>query len=73
MTTQSARSKIIQKIATTEHKLDRLDFKKLHFVETMDQVLAIAFEQPLPQQPAVETAQPIASLTPPTEGTAAHQ
>jgi ATP-dependent Lon protease len=46
---------------------------KMHFVETMDQVLAIALEQPLPQQPAVETAQPIAPLTPPSEGTAAHQ
>jgi glutamine synthetase len=34
MTTPSGRSKIIQRIATTEHKLDRLDFKKLHFVET---------------------------------------
>src|SRR3954451_22417896 len=34
MATQSARSKIIHNIATTEHKLDRLDFKKLHFVET---------------------------------------
>src|SRR5689334_15296855 len=30
----SGRSKIIQNIATTEHKLDRLDFKKMHFVET---------------------------------------
>ena len=34
MTTPSGRSKIIQKIATTEHKLDRLDFKKTHFVDT---------------------------------------
>src|SRR5215211_6025857 len=34
MGTSSGRAEIIQKIATTEHKLDRLDFKKLHFVET---------------------------------------
>jgi glutamine synthetase len=34
MGTASGRSKIIHNIATTEHKLDRLDFKKLHFVET---------------------------------------
>src|SRR5262249_10276034 len=34
MGTSSGRSKIIHSIATTEHKLDRLDFKKLHFVET---------------------------------------
>src|SRR3954465_13381671 len=34
MATPSGRSKIIHNIATTEHKLDRLDFKKLHFVDT---------------------------------------
>src|SRR3954466_14699156 len=34
MTTAKGRAEIIQRIATTEHKLDRLDFKKLHFVET---------------------------------------
>ena len=46
---------------------------KLHFVETMDQVLALALEQPLPQIPEA-TAQPIAGIAPqPTEGPAAHQ
>src|SRR5205814_9486302 len=46
---------------------------KLHFVETMDQVLALALEQPLPQMPEA-TAQPIAGIAPqPTEGPAAHQ
>lgn len=38
---------------------------KLHFVENMDQVLAIALEAPLPQMaPEAETMAPIA--TPPT-------
>jgi ATP-dependent Lon protease len=46
---------------------------KLRFVETMDQVLAVALEQPLPQS-GEETAQPIAAITPPpTESPAAHQ
>jgi ATP-dependent Lon protease len=46
---------------------------KLHFVETMDQVLAVALEQPLPQM-TEETAQPIATIAPPpAEGPAAHQ
>jgi ATP-dependent Lon protease len=46
---------------------------KLHFVETMDQVLAIALESPLPDQtiPA-EATQPI-PLTNPPEGPAARQ
>jgi hypothetical protein len=39
----------------------------------MDQVLAIALEQPLPDQTQVESAQPIAPLTPPTEGSTARQ
>src|SRR5262245_3210243 len=34
MGTPSAHAEIIQQIATTKHKLNRLDFKKLHFVET---------------------------------------
>jgi glutamine synthetase len=34
MAKPSGRSEIIQKIATTEHKLDRLDFKGLHFKDT---------------------------------------
>jgi len=45
---------------------------KLHFVETMDQVLAIALEGPLPQI-AEETVQAIAPITPSVEGPAAHQ
>src|SRR5712671_5336468 len=40
---------------------------KLHFVETMDQVLAIALEQPLPEIPEA-TAQPIAAIAPPQPG-----
>jgi ATP-dependent Lon protease len=47
---------------------------KLHFVETMDQVLANALEQPLPEvteEPAPSIA-PIAS-TPVVEGPSAHQ
>jgi ATP-dependent Lon protease len=36
---------------------------KLHFVETMDQVLEIALESPLPSFNEVEATQPIAPLT----------
>src|SRR6201988_2578176 len=49
---------------------------KLHFVDTMDQVLAIALESPLPQPLDAEVAQPIAPppLTATTpESPAAHQ
>src|SRR5256885_15249848 len=45
---------------------------KLHFVDTMDQVLQIALESPLPTLDEVVT-QPIAPLTQPGEGPAAHQ
>jgi ATP-dependent Lon protease len=46
---------------------------KLHFVDTMDQVLAVALEKPLPQT-AEEAAEPIAPIAPPSvEGPAAHQ
>jgi len=46
---------------------------KLHFVDTMDQVLAVALEQPLPQS-TEEAPQPIAPITPPAaEGSTAHQ
>src|SRR5437868_5892910 len=46
---------------------------KLNFVETMDQVLAVALEQPLPQI-SEATVQPIAAITPqPSESPAAHQ
>src|SRR5260221_6410025 len=46
---------------------------KLHFVDTMDQVLAVALEQPLPDMSTAvpETAQPIATLPTPTEGSTA--
>src|SRR2546425_2884467 len=40
---------------------------KLHFVETMDHVLALALEQPLPEIPEA-TAQPIAAIAPPQPG-----
>jgi ATP-dependent Lon protease len=47
---------------------------KLHFVDTMDQVLAVALERPLPEVVApVESAQPITPLPPTTEGPTAHQ
>jgi ATP-dependent Lon protease len=44
---------------------------KLHFVETMDQVLGIALEQPLPH--IDETVEPIATIPPSQEPPAAHQ
>ena len=40
---------------------------KLHFVETMDHVLALALEQPLPEIPEA-AAQPIAAIAPPQPG-----
>ena len=50
---------------------------KLHFVDTMDQVLAVALEHPLPEMPlppvGVESTQPITPLPPPTEAPATHQ
>jgi ATP-dependent Lon protease len=49
---------------------------KLHFVDTMDQVLAVALERPLPEptQPVgAEAAQPIAPMPQPAEGPTAHQ
>ena len=50
-----------------------IDCRK-HFVETMDQVLAIALESPLPTLSEVETTQPIAPLTSGTgDSPAAHQ
>jgi len=45
---------------------------RLHFVDTMDQVLAVALEKPLTAL-AEETAQPIAPIAQPGEGPAAHQ
>jgi ATP-dependent Lon protease len=45
---------------------------KLHFVETMDQVLAIALERPLPEM-TEEAAQPITPLPPTAQGPTAHQ
>jgi len=46
---------------------------KMHFVETMDQVLAVALERPLPEI-SEETAQPIAPIVPPpAESPSAHQ
>ena len=45
---------------------------KLHLVETMDQVLTIALESPLPVI-ADEESQAITPLPPPSEGTTAHQ
>ncbi|HEU5334562.1 MAG TPA: S16 family serine protease, partial [Terriglobales bacterium] len=46
---------------------------KLHFVDTMDQVLAMALERPLPEV-GVSTTQPMAPLTAPaSEQPSAHQ
>jgi ATP-dependent Lon protease len=45
---------------------------KLHFVDTMDQVLAVALEKPLPAV-GEGAAQAIAPITQPGEGPAAHQ
>ncbi|HTZ84147.1 MAG TPA: endopeptidase La [Candidatus Acidoferrales bacterium] len=45
---------------------------KLHFVDTMDQVLQIALESPLPKVED-QVAQPIAGLTPTAEAPTAHQ
>src|SRR5947199_332938 len=44
---------------------------KLHFVDTVDQVLAIALEQPLPY--IDEAVEPIATIPPSAEPPAAHQ
>jgi ATP-dependent Lon protease len=48
---------------------------KLHFVDTMDQVLSVALEGPLPEIGGVEaeSAQVIAPLAPPPEAPIAHQ
>jgi ATP-dependent Lon protease len=43
---------------------------KLHFVDSMDEVLQIAFEQPLPEVPA---AAPIPAINPQNEGAEARQ
>jgi len=46
---------------------------KMHFVETMDQVLSVALERPLPEI-SEEAAQPIAPIgPPPADSPAAHQ
>jgi ATP-dependent Lon protease len=45
---------------------------KLHFVDTMDQVLTIALERPLPEVPPVE-AETIAPIANPGDAPAAHQ
>jgi ATP-dependent Lon protease len=46
---------------------------KLHFVDTMDQVLSVALEQPLPEIGPVEAAQVIAPPPSPPEAPIAHQ
>jgi hypothetical protein len=47
---------------------------KLHFVDTMDQVLQIALESPLPSISEDVSSQPIAPLTSSTgDSPAAHQ
>jgi ATP-dependent Lon protease len=43
---------------------------KLHFVDSMDEVLQIALEQPLPSIPE---SSPIPAITPQPEGTEARQ
>jgi ATP-dependent Lon protease len=44
---------------------------KLHFVKTMDDVLAVALESPLPDVPDETTA--LAALPPTPDAPAAHQ
>jgi ATP-dependent Lon protease len=47
---------------------------KMHFVDTMDQVLAVALERPLPEPVGADGAETIAPpLAPPAEGPTAHQ
>ena len=46
---------------------------KLHFVDTMDQVLTVALEQPLPDMGIPGEASQTIPLSPPTEGPSAHQ
>jgi hypothetical protein len=46
---------------------------KLHFVDTMDQVLAIALEQPLPNVDLPAEASQSIPLNSPSEGPSAHQ
>ena len=49
---------------------------KMHFVDTMDQVLSVALERPLPEPMAEENegGRTIAPpITPPAEGSTAHQ
>ena len=47
---------------------------KMHFVDTMDQVLAVALERPLPEPAEADGAETIAPpLAPPAEGPTAHQ
>jgi ATP-dependent Lon protease len=46
---------------------------KMHFVDTMDQVLQIALESPLPSLSEDVTEQPIAPLSSGTESPATHQ
>jgi ATP-dependent Lon protease len=46
---------------------------KLHFVETMDQVLTLALEQPLPDTDLPAEASQTIPLSPPAEGPSAHQ
>jgi ATP-dependent Lon protease len=46
---------------------------KLHFVESMDQVLTLAFEQPLPEAGIPAEAAQTIPLNTPAEGPSAHQ
>jgi ATP-dependent Lon protease len=47
---------------------------KLHFADTMDEVLPIALERPLPEiEEAIAVNQPLSNLPQPAEGTTTHQ
>ena len=47
---------------------------KLHFADTMDEVLPIALERPLPEiEEAIAVNQPMSNLPQPAEGTTTHQ
>ena len=72
------RAGIMEVILPAENEKDLADVPenlrtvmKLHFVNTMDEVLALALEHPLPEVP--DEAPPIAALPPSAEAPTAHQ
>jgi ATP-dependent Lon protease len=71
------RAGILEAVLPAENEKDLADVPenlrtemKLHFVDSMDEVLQIALEQPLPEVPA---ASPIPAINPQSEGSEARQ